>query len=77
MVRNICLYFRKRRANDFSVEVIKLVFCLVMVLFEKELISRMAIGWWIDVRHVSYWRADRPVGRPNAERTPSAAEVPI
>jgi hypothetical protein len=36
MVRNICLYVWKRRADAFSVEVIKLVFCLVMVLVGKE-----------------------------------------
>jgi hypothetical protein len=38
-MRNICLYVWKKRANVFSVAVIKLVFYLVMVLFGKELIS--------------------------------------
>jgi hypothetical protein len=36
MVRNICLYVWKRRANVFSIEVIKLVFWLVMGLLGKE-----------------------------------------
>jgi hypothetical protein len=44
MVRNICLYVRKRRANVFNVVVIKLVLCRVMVLFGKELISVMVVS---------------------------------
>jgi hypothetical protein len=84
----LCLYVQKRRTNVFSAAVIKLIFCRVMVLFGKELISghkpwNSVIRCWTTGLLASP-KPIGPVGLPDAyksaigvDRPASAATSPL